>query len=55
MCPAPVGIDAFDIEVEFSFELRNEDEELLATDSLIVIPKCEAGEAGEFCRSICSG
>ncbi len=55
MCPAPVGIDAFDIEVEFSFELRNEDEELLATDSLIVIPKCESGEAGEFCRSVCSG
>ncbi len=55
MCPAPVGIQAFDVEVEFSFELRNEDEELIAKDSLIVVPRCEAGEAGGFCRSVCSG
>ena len=55
MCPALVGLQAFDVEVEFTFELRTEDEELLAEDSLIVIPRCEAGDAGEFCRNVCSG
>lgn len=55
MCPAPVGIQAFDTEVEFRFELRNEDEELLATDTLIVVPRCETGTDGEHCRNVCSG
>jgi len=55
MCPAPVGIQVFDTEVEFTFELRNEDEELLAADSLVVVPRCADGEAGEFCRRGCSG
>ncbi len=55
MCPAPVGLQAFDAEVEFTFRLYNEDEELLAIDSLVVVPRCEAGEGGEHCREVCSG
>ncbi|MCP4447198.1 MAG: hypothetical protein GY811_17890 [Myxococcales bacterium] len=55
MCPAPVGLQAYDSEVEFAFDLFSEDEELLATDSLIVVPRCESGEAGKFCRDVCSG
>lgn len=55
MCPAPVGLQAFDTEVEFTFELRNEDEELLATDRLVLVPRCPEGEEGEFCRDVCSG
>tara|TARA_R110002096_G_scaffold16898_9_gene57896 strand:- start:4338 stop:4868 length:531 start_codon:yes stop_codon:yes gene_type:complete len=55
MCPAPVGLQAFDVEVEFTFTLRNEDEELLAEDSLVVIPRCEGGDNGDFCRNVCSG
>lgn len=55
MCPAPVGLQAFDVEVEFTFTLRNEDEELLAEDSLVVIPRCETGDNGDFCRNVCSG
>jgi hypothetical protein len=55
MCPAPVGLQAFDVEVEFTFALYNEDEERLAEDSIILIPRCEEGDAGEFCRNVCSG
>ena len=55
MCPAPVGIDAFDTEVEFTFTLYNEDEELLAEDSLVVVPRCPAGVEGEHCREVCAG
>lgn len=55
MCPAPVGLDAYDTEVEFTFKLYNEDEELLAVDSLIVVPRCPEGEMGEHCLRVCSG
>lgn len=55
MCPPPVGIQIYDAPIKFTFELRTEDEELIATDSLIVTPRCEEGSAGDFCRSICSG
>jgi hypothetical protein len=55
MCPPPIGIQIHDSPIKFRFELRNEDEELVATDSLIVTPRCEEGAAGDFCRSICAG
>ena len=55
MCPPPLGIKIYDAPIEFTFELRNEDEELIATDKMIVTPRCEAGEAGDFCRSTCEG
>ena len=55
MCPAPVGLTAFDNEVEFTFKLYSEDEELLAVDSLIVVPRCPEGDEGEHCRDVCSG
>jgi hypothetical protein len=55
MCPPPLGIQIYDAPIEFTFELRSEDEELLATDTLILTPRCAAGEAGDFCRSTCEG
>lgn len=55
MCPPPLGIQIYDAPIEFTFELRNEDEELIATDKMIVTPRCAAGEAGVFCRSTCAG
>jgi hypothetical protein len=55
MCPPPLGIKIYDSPIEFSFELRTEDEELIATDTLVVVPRCEAGEAGDYCRSTCEG
>ncbi len=55
MCPPPIGIQIHDQAIEFYFELRTEDEELIATDSMIVTPRCAAGIAGEFCRQTCSG
>lgn len=55
MCPPPLGIQIHDSAIEFSFELFNEDEQLMATDTLIVTPRCPAGIAGEFCRQTCSG
>ena len=55
MCPPPLGIQIYDAPIEFTFELRNEDEELIATDKMIVTPRCAAGEAGDFCRSTCAG
>ena len=55
MCPPSLGIQIYDSEIEFTFELLNEDEELLATDSLVLIPRCPEGDEGEFCREICKG
>lgn len=54
MCPTPVGIKLYDREVEFSYELRDEGENLLARDSLIVMPRCPIEEE-EFCHDVCSG
>lgn len=53
MCPPPLGIQIYDSEIEFTFELLSEDEELLASDSLILMPRCPEGD--EFCRGTCSG
>ena len=55
MCPPPVGITIFDAPIEFTFELLSEDGELIASDTLIVTPRCAAGAAGDFCRSTCAG
>ena len=53
MCPPPIGIQIYDSEIEFTFELLNEDEELLATDTLRLTPRCPEGD--EYCLSTCSG
>jgi hypothetical protein len=55
MCPPPIGIQIFDAPIEFTFELRTEDEELIATDTLIVTPRCAEGATGDYCRSTCAG
>ncbi len=54
MCPAPLGVQVFDTPIEFNFELRSEDEELLAVDSIVLVPRCPA-DAEEFCHEICGG
>ena len=55
MCPPPLGVQIYDSQIEFTFEMRNEDEELLASDSLILTPRCPQGDEGLFCRSTCEG
>ena len=54
MCPTPIGVQVFDTAIDFSFELRSEDEELLATDTITLVPRCP-DDALEFCHSICGG
>lgn len=54
MCPTPIGVQVFDTEIDFTFELRSEEEELLATDTITLIPRCPE-DALDFCHDICSG
>lgn len=55
MCPSPVGIRVFDEELSFHFELRDEDENLLAQDEIVLVPRCPTGDMNEFCQSVCGG
>lgn len=57
MCPAPVGLTVFDQELAFEIRLLTdfEDGEVLATDRVIMIPRCPEGEQNQFCLDICAG
>jgi hypothetical protein len=55
MCPAPVGIQIFDTELVLTGRLTDAAGELLAEDSVVVIPTCPAGEQEAFCYQICDG
>jgi hypothetical protein len=55
MCPSPIGIKVYDEALVFEAELTSEDGEVLATDQLILVPRCPDGEQAEFCRQICAG
>jgi hypothetical protein len=55
MCPSPIGIKVYDEELVFEIEITGEDGEVLATDQLILVPRCPEGEQAEFCRQICAG
>ncbi len=54
MCPTPVGIQLYDREVEFTYELRDKNDKVLARDSLILMPRCPS-DVEEFCHDVCSG
>ncbi len=55
MCPTPVGITVFDVEIALSAQLTDEDGTVLAEDHVILIPRCPEGEQREFCLRICAG
>jgi len=55
MCPAPVGLQIFDTELTFHAVLYDEDDRVVAEDSLVLVPRCPEGDQAEFCASICSG
>ena len=55
MCPAPVGIQIFDTELVLTGRLTDAAGELLAEDSVVVIPTCPAGEQEAFCYQVCDG
>jgi hypothetical protein len=54
MCPSPIGIRVYDEEIVFRFELRSEDEELLAVDEIALTPTCPA-DVEDWCREVCGG
>jgi hypothetical protein len=53
MCPSPLGVNIIGEEIEFTVRLLDQDEHLLAEDSMIVVPFCNTQP--EFCQEICSG
>lgn len=55
MCPAPIGIRIYDQELAFSVELRDEDDNILADDHIVVMPRCPEGAQRDFCLDICDG
>jgi hypothetical protein len=55
MCPSPIGIQVFDEPLVFEVRLLDLDGVILAEDSLVLVPRCPAGEQEAFCRSICAG
>lgn len=55
MCPAPLGLNIIDEELVFTATLSNAEDQVLATDELVLIPRCPSGDQEEFCRRICAG
>lgn len=55
MCPSPIGIQVNDQELVFQVSLYSEDDIELATDQLILLPRCPGGDQSRFCLDICSG
>lgn len=53
MCPTPIGISVIDEAIEVTVRLKDENDEVLAEDSVIVVPTCNL--QADFCQSICSG
>ncbi len=55
MCPSPLGIQVFDEEIEYTVRLVDADEQVLAEDQIVLLPRCPAGDQHDFCLQICSG
>ncbi|WP_428263187.1 hypothetical protein [Haliangium sp.] len=55
MCPSPIGIQVFDEPLRFEVHLLDSDENLLATDAVVIIPRCPEDDQAEFCQDICAG
>ncbi len=55
MCPSPIGIQVFDQEIRYTVQLVDEDENVLAEDEVVLLPRCPAGDQNAFCLEICAG
>ena len=55
MCPTPIGIRIRDEPLRLVAQILTEDEELLAEDELVFVPRCPEGDQADFCAEICSG
>jgi hypothetical protein len=55
MCPTPIGVKVFDVEITLSAQLTDEDGAVLAEDEITVTPRCPDGDQHEFCLRICAG
>lgn len=55
MCPSPIGLKVFDVEVKLTGRLVDDDGEVMAEDSVVVVPRCVDNDQQDFCREICSG
>jgi len=55
MCPTPIGLAVRDEPLIVRAQILTEDEELLAEDDLIIVPRCPADNQADFCAEICSG
>jgi hypothetical protein len=53
MCPTPIGLSVIDEPIVVTVRILDMDEQVLAEESLIVVPHCNL--QSEFCQSICSG
>lgn len=55
MCPTPIGLQVYDREIELAVRMFDEDDQLLAEDTITVVPRCPTGELESFCLDICGG
>ena len=55
MCPSPLGIKVFDDDILYTVRITDADDQLLATDEVILVPHCPVGDQNDFCVEICSG
>jgi hypothetical protein len=55
MCPTPIGIRIRDEPLHLAAQILTEDDELLAEDELVFVPRCPDGDQADFCFDICSG
>ena len=55
MCPSPVGIQVFDEDLRLTARIIDEDDQVVATDEVILMPRCPTGEQEAFCYEICAG
>jgi hypothetical protein len=55
MCPSPVGLKVFDEAIELSASIEDDDGNVVAEGSLVVVPRCPTGDLEGFCHDICAG
>jgi hypothetical protein len=55
MCPSPIGVQVYDVEIALTATLTDDDGEILAEDHKVMVPRCPTGEQREFCENICGG
>ena len=55
MCPTPIEIGIADEAIEIRAELETEGGTVLATDTMVVVPRCPEGDLAAFCDQICNG